>query len=299
MENSRRLLALLASCALAGGRGAEAQAMWTDSEGVVHLSDEAPPDQPRARRLVEQPLAPRAPAAAAQAARVPPAGAATLLKRFELPYLGREGGARRVIVQVRVNERLTVPMALDTGAPGMMLSIEAAEKVGAMSGDQGRLLVSAGGIGGEVPAVRTILDSVSIGGAVERFVPVTITASISDAFVGLIGMDFMSQYALTIDASRSVVVLQEQPALAHSPGGRAESWWRDTFTEFRTLREAWRRYRDRVDQQIRDSQVSAGASLDALVARRTLAEAQCQEADKLFSRLDRYASSQSVPRHWR
>jgi len=218
---------------------------------------------------------------------------------FELPYTALEGRAKRIIVQVRLNERVTAPMALDTGAPGTILSHKLAEAIGVFSRDQGRLMVEARGIGGGTPAIRTIIDTVALGAAVEHFVPVTITESMSSAFDGLIGMDVMSQYAMTVDSKRSVVILKQQLSSEEAPGGHSESWWRDNFAEFRGLRDAWSAYRERLAQEMRDSTESAGNQHDALVNRRALAELQYQEAEKLLSRLDRYASEYAVPRHWR
>lgn len=220
-------------------------------------------------------------------------------RRFELPYEPLEGRARRVIVQVRLNDRITAPMALDTGAPGMVISVRLAEQLGVFTQDQGKLIVLARGIGGEVPALRTILDTVALGQASERFVPVTVTSALSERFEGLIGMDLLGQYSVTIDAGRKVVVLQEQASAGQAPGGHDEAWWRANFAEFRTLRDDWQRFREGIERELADSQVGAGAAFDDLTRWRALATFQVQEAEKLLARLEHYASNQSVPRHWR
>ncbi len=220
-------------------------------------------------------------------------------RRFELPYRDSEGGARRVIVQVTLNGRTTVPMAIDTGAPGMVISTELARRLDVFSGDQGNLMVAARGIGGFAPSIRTLLDSVTIGGATHRLIPVSITEKLSDAFEGLLGMDVLSSYSMTIDSARKVVVLQEQRSAGDTPGGHSEGWWRATFAELRAHRDAWQRYRDQTEQESTESQVSAGTERDRLDARRAIARFQFQEAEKLIARLERFASLESVPRHWR
>jgi hypothetical protein len=220
-------------------------------------------------------------------------------QRFELPYRDSEGGARRVIVQVTLNGRTRVPMALDTGAPGMVISLELARRLDVFSGDQGNLLVAARGIGGVAPSVRTLLDSVNVGGATHRLIPVSITEKLSDAFEGLLGMDVLSNYSMTIDSGRKVVVLQEQRRAGDAPGGHDESWWRSTFAELRAHRDAWQRFRDQAERESSESQISAGTERDRLDARRALARFQLQEAEKLVARLERYASLEAVPRHWR
>ena len=181
----------------------------------------------------------------------------------------------------------------------MIISFELAQRLELLSKDQGRLLVMAGGIGGSTPAIKTLLDTVAIGGAVERFVPVTVTERLSEAFEGLVGMDFMDQYALTIDPARKVVVLQEQPSAEGRPGGHGESWWRTNFADLREARDSWRRYREALERATEGSPLVAGSSYERIAAERALAQYQVQEAEKLVARLERYASTQSVPRHWR
>ena len=181
----------------------------------------------------------------------------------------------------------------------MILSVKLAERLELFSRDQGKLVVLAKGIGGSAPAIRTILESVDIGGAVERFVPVTVTPQLSEAFDGLVGMDFMSQYSMTIDPKKQVVVLLEQPALAEAPGGHAEAWWRDLFAEFRSLRDAWRQYHERIEQEISEVHIDAESSNHELIQLRALAKFQAQEAETLLARVERYASTQAVPRQWR
>ena len=86
---------------------------------------------------------------------------------------------------------------------------EVAKRLGLFGGDEGMVVTAAGGIGGQVPAVRTFLETVQVGGAKDTFIPATITDSISPSFEGLIGMVFMSKYSFKIDSVKNVVVLEE------------------------------------------------------------------------------------------
>jgi Aspartyl protease/Domain of unknown function (DUF4124) len=288
------LLALAALQLLAGRGLAQAAYSWTDPDGTRHWSD-LPPPKAETQSKAEAPPRPTPASAPVQK----PAPAEPVLRHVELPYVANEGHARRVIVQVRFNDRLTAPMALDTGAPGMVISFGLAQQLDLFSRDQGKLIVLAGGIGGQTPAIRTILDTVTIGGVVEKFVPVTITNKVSDAFEGLVGMDFMGEYSMTIDPARKLVLLQEQPSAEGSPGGHDESWWRHNFAEFREARDGWRRYQELVDRALADSQQAGGLTHEELLEERALAAFQVQEAETLVARLERYASTQAVPRHWR
>ena len=217
---------------------------------------------------------------------------------IEIPYVPNEGSARRVIVKVTFNGRVTVPMALDTGAPRTHISYAVAEKLGALRSTEGTLAVSASGIGGSAPAIRTVLESASIGGAKVQVVPVTVIGELSNAFDGLLGMDLLADWEITIRSVPPVVVLTRKSSSGDRPAGHDERWWRATFKEFRSYKSVWERYRDAVDREI-ESGTTVGQRTVALRRQRELADLQIIEADKLLSRLESYASRYAVPRHWR
>ena len=217
---------------------------------------------------------------------------------IEIPYVPYEGSARRVIVEVTFNGRVTVPMALDTGAPSTHISFAVAERLGALRSSEGMLAVSSSGIGGRAPAIRTVLESASIGGATVKVVPVTVINELSNAFDGLLGMDLLADYEITIRSFPRVVVLTRKSSSDDRPGGHGERWWRATFQEFRSYKSAWEQYRDAVEKEI-ESGKTVGQRTVALRRQRELADLQIGEADKLLSRLERYASRYAVPRHWR
>ena len=186
-------------------------------------------------------------------------------------------------------------MALDTGSPGMIISFDLAERLGLFSRGDGALVVSAGGIGGRTPAVRTILDSVAIEGATELFVPTKVIESLSPAFEGLVGMDFMTNYTVSIDSRKHVVVLQETSPGPDIRGGHDEEWWRKYFEEFRSARDEWTEYADSLQRLIEQARMVSGPAIDTL----KFAQAQARGAERLYQRLDTYASNHAVPRHWR
>jgi hypothetical protein len=189
-------------------------------------------------------------------------------------------------------------MALDTGSPGLIVSQSLAEKLGLFSRDEGALIVAARGVGGTELAVLALVDSVAIGSAEQRMLPVTVTAgALSDKFDGVVGMDFMAQYAMTIDSAKQVVVLQELPS-NDAPGGHPEAWWRDVFTEFRGQRDQWRNFIKLLDRELDDHHAS-GTHAANMEQWRKGAKVQLDEAEKLLAHLERYASSVSVPRAWR
>ncbi len=275
---------------------------WTDESGNIHISDslESVPEKYRhevKRRTFENEKAdePSDTTSSQQSLQADEKGSEKP-KRYEVPYVPYGESAKRVIINVVFNNSVTAKLAIDTGAPGTVISPELAKKIGLFDDEQGRLQVMAGGIGGAAPAVRSVVDTIQVGGAKIDFVPVTIITSISTAFEGLLGLDFVSSYNVTIDAKRKVVVFEELPKDTDHPGGHDQEWWTGLFREFIESRSKWKAYRDALDKKIRESMYSINKEDEAS---RAFADNQYREAEKLFGKLDRYARENSVPLEWR
>ena len=239
---------------------------------------------------------------AVRAAEPPPRAAekpAERSNRIIVPYRDHDGRSQRILVPVTVNGSATVMMAVDTGAPGTIISQRLADHLGVLREDDGKLLIRARGIGGAAPAVLVVLDSLTVGDAKEQFVPATVTESLSDTFEGLLGMDFVSTFALKIDAAQQVLILTKPQPSLELPAGHGEHWWRHLFREFGQRRKQWEAFRDLIDQRVSQSMVSEGVVMENLKRLRTVADNQVGEAEKLQNRLDRHASNNSVPREWR
>ncbi len=275
---------------------------WTDEKGVLHFSDSLAnvPAQYRGQVKLEKLKEEAVPKASrsdrnltkAQETRVvgstsEPSKDKPKLNSYEVPFEAYEGTAQRVIVSVKFNDSVTAPMALDTGAPGLVISPKLANQLGLLSGDEGKVVVQAGGIGGSVSAIRTFIDKVQIGEASDIFIPATVTRSVSPAFEGLVGMDFMSKYSFKIDSVREVLIFEEIEPNPNWPGGRPERWWRDRFKELHALRTAWSRAVPHEQQW----QAQYGPA--------KFASNQVMEVDKLLDKLDRYANRHFVPQSWR
>lgn len=294
-------LAILILCTVPSVDASELY-QWTDENGVTHFADslEDVPEKYRDQVKVlgfDQDPEPTArgetatddrPADALPASANEPStdGDGAQLNRFEVPYEAYEGSSSRIIISVTFNNRVTAPMLLDTGAPGMVIFLELAEKLGVFSGNSGTLFTEAAGIGGTQEAILTIVDSVSVGDARDVFVPATVTASVSDAFQGLIGMDFVTNYTISIDSEKQVLVFQETPPKQNSRGGHDEAWWRKTFREFRSASDYWTER-----ARALDGRADTGSA--------NFVRFQAREAQELLQRLDLFASDNAVPRHWR
>ena len=220
---------------------------------------------------------------------------AAALRQFSVPYKSFEGQAERIIIQVKLNGRETATMALDTGAPGTILFTPLAERLGVLAEGSNRLMTTVGGIGGRTPAALVVLDSLSVDEARTEFVPATVTKSMTDAFEGLVGMDFLAGYSVHIDTQQHRLVLTELPKSIDRPAGHDEAWWRRTFTQMESQQTLWRQLHATMKERISRSNVSGDGSAEAL----SFAERQVREAEQLASRLERYASNNAVPREWR
>ncbi len=209
-------------------------------------------------------------------------------EKYAVPF---SGSSRRIVIQVTFNNRVTAPMLLDTGATGMLISLKLAEKLGVLDNDKSKLLSLVGGVGGVIPAIFTILDSISVGDVEYDFIPTTISFMDFQGFDGLIGMDFMTNYSVYIDTKKRRVVFEELPERSNMPAGRGETWWRDTFRKFRFMKSTWRNYRKKLYDK----------SSDSLRTRelRAFADSQYENAEDLYDRLNVYASEYSVPLEWR
>jgi len=213
---------------------------------------------------------------------------AQTLKKYVIPY---KGTARRIIIPVTFNRSITVPMLLDTGAPGMHVSARLAKRLGILDNDEGNLMTRVGGIAGTAPAIFTIIDSIQVGEAEDEFIPTVISDLKIPGFEGLVGMDFMGKYSMQLDNNKRLVILEELPQSSSRPAGHDELWWRTTFRNFKSMRNAWEQYRD--------ANNDAGAYTTSMKELNAFIDKQYRRADYLYNRLNVYASEHSVPREWR
>ncbi len=214
---------------------------------------------------------------------------------FSIPYEDKEGLASRVIINVTFNGKVTAPMMVDTGSPGMVISTALANRLELFDENNNNLFVSVSGIGGSAPAIRTIVDQIEIGTATEAFIPTHIVANMADAYEGLIGMDILSGYMLTIDTVNKKLVAQLNPSANSLPAGRPEHWWRSNFKEFGFYRNYWDQLSDSLDDHRNFRHLSSNRKKTV----KDYVEAQTQESGRLFSQLERHARYNSVPNHWR
>ena len=113
----------------------------------------------------------------------------------------------------------------------------------------------------------------------------------TENFEGLVGMDFMANYQIGIDTSRSIISFNEISADLDRPGGHDEAWWRSNFMNFSKLRDDWKAYLD----DLKNVDIVSSETENLI----RVAQGQYDEANRLYRKLDRYARDNNVPMNWR
>lgn len=252
---------------------------WTDSDGRLHFTEsleQVPPDQRDAaqRRLgrptereVQTYSAPSRPAARA------PSGASG--DSLRVPFV-RMGTLMRV--DVVLNDRVTAPFLIDTGASGVSIPRAVADRLGIRIGPNTPhvRVETANGITAQ-PVVT--LASVRLGGARVENLPATVNPSME---IGLLGGAFFNHFVYQVDAAAGVISLAPNDKLK---GGFGEEEWR---AHFRKLRDPL----ERLEAYLRDHPDLSQGEREQLEQRREALQTNLAELEREANRLD-------VPYPWR
>ena len=138
-------------------------------------------------------------------------------------------GARGFSLKVRLNDRATATVMLDTGASGLTISHKMAERLHAPKLSEHSLE----GVGNSGPAkgYEAWIDKVTIGDLEFHDCHVHVSPRDSPDYDGLIGSDVFERYLVTIDFPDHKLRLDPLPSLAtKSPDGHTEGL--SSFTSF-------------------------------------------------------------------
>ncbi len=216
---------------------------------------------------------------------------------ISIPYTAKEGYANRVIIDVTFNGQVTVPMMVDTGSPGLVISNSLADHLNLFDEEGGRLMVVISGIGGQKIATKTIIDKLTLGEITEKFIPAHIVSGMSAShYQGLIGMDVLSNYTMTIDPVQHRLIANLIPSAQNLPAGRNRSWWQANFREFGFYNEYWQQQEELIGKS---GSPYARLSTSKQEKIKNFILQQKNIAAELYDKLERYARFNSVPRHWR
>ena len=223
-----------------------------------------------------------------------------LLHSFEISYESRERSRGKMFIKVTFNDKMEASMLVDTGAEITVISLSLADRIGLFEEGRKGLTSNLYGLASvAVPTFTALVDKIQIGEAEERFVPVRILLRPLFHMDGIIGMDLMSKYSITIDSKRNVLEFIENDTDLFSPGGKTEKLWRRIFGELATQRREWKIYVKNIESKIEESPFDSGPEIDNLNTVKLWAEGQLKEATRQLDDLEYYASQNSVPRIWR
>jgi len=263
---------------LAGGAKAEVY-RWTDDSGREHYAgalSQVPPEK-RAEALES---AKRAAPSRLQTFETPASrpSAAHMARRTGVLRIPYEQHGNAILVYVRLNDRVTAPFYVDTGAADVVLPAAVAERAGVIVGaDTPR--ETYGTANGLIRQAVVRLDSVEVGEArVEN-----VRGSVSESLpVGLLGTSFFNHFTLQIDPAARMLTLIENPDMR---GGASQVQWSERF---RALR----------DRQARLEAHLEGGPLFEESRTREL-EARRDEIAAELEALDDEANRAGVPAAWR
>jgi clan AA aspartic protease (TIGR02281 family) len=187
-RSGRRTLAAIAAVLLGLPPVATAQYRWTDERGVTHevrTLDEVPPAHRK-----DASRSPWTRSAAVREARL-------------------SGNGSQILVEGRLNGRVTGLFLLDTGASYCVITPETARRLGisSRSGSSTVTLVTANG---EIQAPLTHLREVEVARAHVGDVPTVIHSAVSPPLAGIIGLSFLRNFEFSIDSSKHVLRLRPQ-----------------------------------------------------------------------------------------
>jgi clan AA aspartic protease (TIGR02281 family) len=185
-------------------------------------------------------------------------------------------------VNVRLNDRVTAPFYIDTGASDVSLPEWVAKELGLdLSGARTGYYSTANGV---VQQSLVTLDSVDLGGARVESVPAHVNKSMS---TGLLGLAFFNHFRYRIDPVSGTVTLQSN-GLAEAGkirAGRSASQWKNEFARLARRRIA-------IETALDETSPNKARREEEL-------EGMLDEVDRQVEMLDDEADDARVPMQWR
>ena len=285
MPIAPRLVVLALACALGSASVALAEIYrWTDASGRLHFTEQLEKVPPQHRdaaiRGATVSLPPsRVHTYSGPAARSESTSALSHMSSRDgivhVPFV-RAGTLMRV--NVRLNDVLSAPFLVDTGASGISLPSEVAEQLGIrVTGETPTVLVTTAA--GRVTRAVVTLDSVELAGARVEDLQATVNPSME---IGLLGGTFFNNFVYRVDAAKSVITLTRNEGIR---GGMGEEDWRERFAR---LQEPLMRLTGYLDA----GEVRRRGELERLERRRVELQEQLAALEDEANRLD-------VPFAWR
>ena len=272
-------LCAAALCALLGAAAAAAEIYrWTDAQGRLHFTESLDQVPPQYREGAQRDAEAQPPSKFQKYSRPTRAQAAQADRysgQIRIPFV-RDGSLMRVDVQL--NDQLSAPFLIDTGASGVSLPSYVAEQLGIrIRSDTPHInVITAAGV---VARPVVTLQSVQLGRARVEGLEATVNPAMQ---VGLLGGTFFNNFIYQVDAAASEILLVPNDRLR---GGLDEAAWRARFERLRDPIA-------RLDEYLASGEVQRQAEIERLEGNRAALHAQLEELERHANRLD-------VPQAWR
>ncbi len=185
-------------------------------------------------------------------------------------------------VQVRLNDRVTAPFIIDTGASHVVVPQSVIDQLDIDL--EGARTARYSTANGTITAQLTVLDAVELGGARVEKVPAAVSTSMR---TGLLGLSFFNRFEYNVDPARGIVTLKrnnlEEEGLIR--GGRSEADWRSQYAQLRQRMARLEERRERVPR-------SRSRTHDEI-------DRQEEELEREYRQLEAEADRARVPVKWR
>jgi clan AA aspartic protease (TIGR02281 family) len=278
----RPLAPFAVAALLAAGLASPARAdiyRWTDAQGrprfTQDLSQVPGEQRAEAERSAWKETRSSEAASSAALAHAAPVTRVRPGRAIEIPF-EKQGSA--MIVYVRINDAVTAPFLVDTGASDVVVPGHVARAAGIrVTRDTPRQSYQTAN--GMIDSPIVTLASVEVGGArVEN-----LSGSLSDSMpVGLLGGSFFNNFTFQIDPAANLITLLPN---AHVRAGANQAEWRERFHELRQEIAA-------IDAHTAGAPLLNEERVRLFAQKRAALEAELEA-------LDREATAAGVPQAWR
>lgn len=276
---------------LAAGVAAAEIYKWKDADGRLHFAQDLNQVPPEYRAKARGDVIEEGKGDVIQRYRPAPASLRPSPRRAGGASAAPAGRVHRIRVQktgnsmrvnVRLNDRVTAPFVIDTGASDVSLPEWVAKELGLdLENARTGYYRTANGT---VEQALVTLDSVQLGGARAENVPAHVNRSMS---IGLLGLAFFNHFRYRVDPVEGLVTLQPNGLVEAGKirAGRSETQWRAEFGRIVHRRQAIERALD----QTRGLQTRRKEELRAML----------EEVERQYRVLEDEADDARVPMRWR